>query len=110
MVLDCTDTGADEAIDNKTPWKERKTRYIDHLVHADSRSVLVAACDKRHNLGALVGDVRAHGAGYLDRFQADASGQVWYFEGILEALRGRIPRRLEQEIEAKLIDFRALVG
>ena len=109
MVLDCTDTQENEALGNKAPWKERKTRYIEHLARADSRSLLVAACDKRHNLDALVGDVRAQGIGYLDRFRAGAEDQIWYFEGVIEALRNRIPLRLLQELETRSAEFRALV-
>jgi (p)ppGpp synthase/HD superfamily hydrolase len=109
MVRACTDTEEHESLGSKAPWKERKSRYLDHLAHVDSRSALVTACDKRHNLGALVGDVRIHGVQYLDRFHAGASDQVWFFEGIVEALRDRIPRRLAEELEAVLDDFRRLV-
>ena len=109
IVRACTDTEEDEALDNKAPWKERKTRYIDHLIDGDSRSALVAACDKRQNLGALVGDLRTHGIDYLKRFRAGASDQVWYFESVNDALRDRIPRRLALELETNLADFRALV-
>ena len=110
MVRACTDTQEGEFLGNKTPWKERKSRYLEHLVHADARCALVTACDKRHNLGAMVGDMRAHGVQYLDRFNAGASDQVWYFEGVVEALRERIPGRLAEELEAVLADFRGLVG
>jgi len=54
--------------------------------------------------------MRAHGVQYLDRFNAGASDQVWYFEGIVEALRDRLPGRLAEELDAVLADFRALVG
>ena len=110
MVRACTDTGEEEFLGKKAPWKERKSRYLEHLVHSDARCALVTACDKRHNLGALVGDMRAHGVQYLDRFNAGASDQVWYFEGIVEALRDRLPGRLTEELEEVLADFRALVG
>jgi len=110
MVRACTDTEEDEVLGSKAPWKERKSRYLEHLPQADARCALVTACDKRHNLGAMVGDVRAHGVPYLDGFNAGASDQVWYFEGIVEALRERIPRRLAEELEAVLADFRTLVG
>lgn len=109
MVRDCTDTEEHESLENKAPWKERKSRYLGHLARVDSRSALVTACDKRHNLGALVGDVRAHGVQYLERFHAGAPDQVWYFERVVEALRDRVPRRLAQELEALLADFRTLV-
>ena len=111
MVRACTDTEEDEFLGSKAPWKERKDRYLEHLVHADARSALVTACDKRHNLGAMVGDVRARGVQYLDRcFHAGASDQLWYFEAVVEALRDRLPERLAEELEAVLADFRALVG
>jgi (p)ppGpp synthase/HD superfamily hydrolase len=110
MVRACTDTEEHEVLGNKAPWKERKSRYLEHLVHADARCALVTACDKRHNLGALVGDMRAHGVQYLDRFNAGAADQVWYFEGIVEALRDRLPGRLAEELDLVLDDFRALVG
>ena len=110
MVRDCTDTEEQESLEDKTPWKERKRRYVGHLAHVGSRSALVVACDKRHNLGALAGDVRAHGVEYLERFHAGASDQVWYFERVVEALRERIPRRLAEELEALLADFRTQVG
>ena len=50
--------------------------------------LLVTACDKRHNLGALVADLRTHGPGYLDHFNADKEDQVWYFENVLKAMEG----------------------
>lgn len=109
IVLDCTDTGADEAADSKAPWKERKTRYLEHLRHASRESLLVAACDKRHNLHALVWDVRTQGAVYLERFSGDPAEQVWYFESIVSALAGRVPSRLQGELTALVKDFRELV-
>jgi (p)ppGpp synthase/HD superfamily hydrolase len=109
MVLDCTDTEEHEVIGSKSCWKQRKTRYLEHLPRAGDRSALVAACDKLHNLASLVGDVRTHGRGYMSHFQAEVEDQVWYFEGVLEAVRGRIPARLEQELEALIREFRALL-
>ncbi len=52
--------------------------------------MLVAACDKRHNLFALVWDVRTHGPGYLERFNSAPREQLWYFEAIVGAIRGRV--------------------
>jgi len=112
MVHDCTDTRADEAAGSKAPWKERKQRYLEHLeelhqVHPDS--VLVAACDKRHNLHALVWDIRTQGPGYLARFNAEPHEQLWYFEGILRAVRDHVPERLRDELAALLREFAELL-
>ena len=109
IVLDCTDTAQGEAIGSKAPWKERKTRYLAHLATTDPRSLLVAACDKCHNLRALVWDVRTHGLGYLDRFNSGPPEQIWYFTELIEAMADRIPRRLHAELAALLEDFRALL-
>jgi (p)ppGpp synthase/HD superfamily hydrolase len=109
MVADCTDTEVDEAISSKAPWLVRKERHLAHLAEVGERSLLVAACDKRHNLHSLVWDVRTQGHGYLDRFNAAPDQQVWYFTEILRALRGKIPRRLMGELEALLAELEALV-
>jgi (p)ppGpp synthase/HD superfamily hydrolase len=110
IVLDCTDTEEHEHAGAKAPWRERKTRYLDHLPTCDARSLLVAACDKRHNLGALVADLRAHGPGYLEHFNADKEEQVWYFENVLKALEGKVPGRLSREMGVLLDEFRELAG
>ena len=109
IVLDCTDTLAADSIDDKSPWKERKDRYIAQLERAGARSLLVAACDKRHNLHALVRDTRSDGRATLERFSAGASDQLWYFERILSTLGGRIPASLHAELEALLAELRHLI-
>jgi (p)ppGpp synthase/HD superfamily hydrolase len=109
MVLDCTDTEEHEVRDDKAPWKVRKTRYLAHLLEVDERSALVAACDKRHNLGSLVGDIRADGPAIMERFSGENEAQVGYFEGVLDGVDGRIPKRLQQELEFLLGAFRALL-
>lgn len=109
MVLDCTDTLADESLEKKRSWEERKKAYIAHLDEAPQASLLVAACDKRHNLAAIVGDVSSDGPEVFDRFTATPDQHVWYFESILAAIRKDIPGRLVAEIEDLLEELRALV-
>lgn len=102
MILDCTDTTPEEAGARKGPWKERKTRYLDQLAGADPRSLLIAACDKRHNLGDLIGDLHLEGLATFDRFSAGAAEQRWYFESLAEIF-GRpssaLPARLLREYD-----------
>lgn len=109
MVSDCTDREPGEEIS----WRDRKERYIRHLaanVKARRPSVLVSFCDKRHNLGALVGDVGAYGSDYLERFNSDPAGQVWYYTQILGAAGGAVSKRLREEFEALLDEFQRQVG
>lgn len=108
IVLDCTDTTPEEAGASKGPWRARKERYLEQLRQAAAPSLLVAACDKRHNLGDLVSDLRREGPSTLDRFNAGASEQTWYFEGISRIVRPAIPDWLGHEIEALLSDFQRL--
>jgi GTP pyrophosphokinase len=110
IVLDCTDTLADESLAGKRPWKERKQRYLAHLANAPRASVLVSVCDKRHNLGTIAADVREHGVGYLRRFSGTPAEQLWYFRGILRAGGARIPSKLRAEMRALLRELAAATG
>jgi len=109
IVLDCTDTLASEAGASKGPWRKRKERYLEQLSCAGAASHLVAACDKRHNLGDLISDLRHEGTGTLDRFNASGLDQIWYFESVLQACRDSIPARLAIELDALLDELRNFI-
>jgi (p)ppGpp synthase/HD superfamily hydrolase len=110
IVRDCSDTGKGEAGAAKGPWRERKQRYHAQLAAASERSLLVAACDKLHNLNALVWDVETQGAVTLDRFNAGPADQLWYFDVLAALFEGRVPVRLQNQLKALLEQFRGLVG
>ena len=110
MVRDCTDTGPDESLEQKRPWAERKTNFVARLAHARPDSLLVVACDKRHNLQAIVGDVRSEGASVFERFTGRPGQQVWYFEAVFRVLRDSIPIRLSQELDALLEALKSQVA
>jgi len=110
IVRDCSDTGPGEAGATKGPWKERKLRYLRQLVAAPDRSLLVAACDKLHNLNALVWDLEEHGLVYLERFNAGPAEQLWYFDELHALIAGRgLPGRLVKELSALHEHFRRMV-
>ena len=110
MVSDCTDTGYEDTEGDKSPWFTRKRAYVDHLKEASVRSLLVSACDKRHNLGSMVLDVRNEGLAYQDRFMGRPEQQVWYYQAVLDALGGRVPTRLYRDISTQLIAFEKTLG
>jgi (p)ppGpp synthase/HD superfamily hydrolase len=110
IVLDCTDTRPGESVDDKDPWRKRKERYLEQLAAAAPPSRLVAACDKRQNLGDLVSDLRHEGPKTLARFNAGAEEQVWYFESMAKICRGDIPARLAQELDDLVAELKALVA
>lgn len=105
IVLDCTDTTPSETGERKGPWRERKERYLAQLAAADRPSRLVAACDKRQNLTDLVNDLRVEGPRTLERFNAGAEEQRWYFRGVLAACRPGLPAQLVADLEALVTAF-----
>ena len=109
IILDCTDTTPEEAGASKGPWQVRKDRYVEQLRNASRRSLLVAACDKRHNLGDLVADLRHDGTGIFARFNAGPDRQVWYFETLLDLFRPGVPPRLSNELAGLLDELRGFV-
>jgi (p)ppGpp synthase/HD superfamily hydrolase len=110
IVLDCTDTTAAEAGQAKGPWRERKLRYLEQLQRAEAPSLLVAACDKRHNLGDLVADIRHLGLDTLTRFNAGGPDQVWYYESVVSACRAAIPARLVMELDELVHELESFVN
>ncbi len=109
IVLDCTDTTAAEAGQRKGPWRERKERYLAQLRGAERSSRLVAACDKRHNLGDLVSDIRQQGLDTLERFNADGPEQVWYYESVVSVCRSAVPPEFALELDLLLGNLRSFV-
>lgn len=109
IVLDCTDTGPDEYLDDKKDWRERKDRYLEQLRRASSRTHLVAGCDKRHNLQAIVSDVKTWGPTIFDRFTATPSESVWYYASVIKVLRPSLPARLVEELDQLLAELEAQV-
>lgn len=109
IVADCTDTLPGDTPEQKSPWRERKERYLEHLKSTPNDSLLVAACDKLHNLGALVGDLRVQGLQYMKRFNAGPMDQVWFMEEFLRRVVGRVPLRLQLELDHMIVELRKLV-
>lgn len=98
IVQACTDLLDGDTPGAKGDWLTRKQRYLDHLPASWPPSRLVAACDKRHNLAALVADLRRHGAAYLERFNAGGDRQLWFYRAFLAAVGPYIPAALAVEL------------
>lgn len=110
IVLDLTDTTPEEAGASKGPWRARKERYLAQLRAAGPTSRLVAACDKRQNLGDLVADLRIEGPATLDRFNAGPSEQVWYFRSMETICRPAIPATLASDMATLLDELERIVA
>jgi (p)ppGpp synthase/HD superfamily hydrolase len=109
IVRECTDTLPGDTPTEKSPWMDRKSRYLDHLAGAAADSVLVAACDKRHNLDALIADYRVQGPQTFERFNAPAEEQLWFYRQFALQAGERLPARLRADLESLIDEFGDIV-
>lgn len=109
IVQACSDIGPDDTSDQKSPWLERKRRYLGQLAEAGKGACLVAACDKVDNLRSLVADLHREGPATLERFSATPRQTRWYYESIRDCLHGRAPERILVALDALLDELRSYV-
>jgi (p)ppGpp synthase/HD superfamily hydrolase len=83
IVDGCTDTYEDP----KPPWRERKERYLAHLVGAPASVRLVSSADKLHNARTVLSDYRLLGDDLWARFNGGKEGTLWYYRAIVDVLR-----------------------
>lgn len=114
IVNGCTKEEVDET---RTPEEQRKqrreirSRYFDHLRQSSPSVLLVSAADKLHNARAIVADLHERGPAALDRFNDDREGTIWYYDGVLAALRdAKAPRRLVRALEDAVAEMHALAA
>lgn len=88
IVWGCTDSVSDDSR-HKPGWSESKRRYLEHLLHASADVLLVAACDKLHNLQSIQIDLLESGAATFNRFRGGAEGTLWYYESLVEIFTTR---------------------
>jgi (p)ppGpp synthase/HD superfamily hydrolase len=105
----CSDVLPGDRPDAKSPWLERKRRYVTRLGAADVRARLVAACDKLHNLRCIVADLRAQGPGSLERFSSSPEQTRGYYEAARAALAPGLPAALVAEMDLLLEELRRFV-
>lgn len=105
IVEGCSDSFA-ETPDTKEDWRTRKERYLDHLRKADRSTLLVAACDKFHNLSNTVRDIRAEGVAAFARFRTGPADQIWYYTQCAETIELAglpIGRELRRELKEMIL-------
>ncbi len=110
IVMACSDAVAVPGRP-KPDWRERKETYLRHLdADADTDVLLVSACDKLHNARSILDDLRIEGDVVWQRFTvADPHAQLWYYTGVLEILKRRLPGHLTDELGVVVEEMAALV-
>jgi len=85
IVEGCTD---DFTGHNRTPWCDRKTKYIAHLrEEVDEETRIVSLADKVHNARTILLDYIDHGDSVFHRFRGHKDGTMWYYRSLVDAFR-----------------------
>jgi GTP pyrophosphokinase len=98
-VESCSDSTASDPT-KKSPLRQRKENYLEHLRNASGDALLVAVADKLHNARSILSDYRAVGENLWARFNAPREDQLWYYTALVETVRcTAAPAVLVHELE-----------
>ena len=105
IVKGCTD-----AFDTpKPPWKQRKEKYLKHLLQTGDKSVrLVSASDKLHNARAILADYRQHRENLWKRFNVGKNDQLWYYGELVKVFQRKGPRSPAVELDSVVTELKNL--
>ena len=95
IVRGCTDSYETP----KPAWRERKERYLQHLVKATPSVRLVSNADKLHNARAILTDLRIHGESVWQRFKAGKEGSLWYYRSLANTFKKLNNSALAKELD-----------
>ena len=85
IVLGCTDDIPDPDRKKRTTWRERKERFVASIGNKHRDVQLVCCADKLYNSRAIMIDYRKIGEQIWDRFSAEKSQTLWYYESLQQA-------------------------
>jgi (p)ppGpp synthase/HD superfamily hydrolase len=80
IVLSCSDAVIDRPGQKKPPWRKRKEAYIAKIATKSRGTILVSCADKLHNARSIMFDHDRIGDVVWDRFTADKTETLWYYE------------------------------
>lgn len=107
IVRDCSDS-LQPLGSEKAPWQERKEAAVRKLHELPSKSLLVVAADKLHNLRSTAADLGLEGPDVWNRFKTGREGFIWYHTEVLQVLQQLVPRsrsvRLMEPVLRELAD------
>jgi len=95
---------------NAATWRERKTRYLEHLEAGVSESALrVTAADKLHNARSILADLRDHGPSVWEKFNAPVTDHIWYYTELVRVLSDAHDGPTVRELQRVVADLVAEV-
>ena len=104
IVLGCTDAD----VIPKPPWRERKEKYVAHLLQAPESVRLVSASDKLHNARSILLDYRTSGEALWSRFSGGREGTLWYYRALVTAFETRGSSPLIAELDRTVTEIERL--
>ena len=106
VVEGCTDADTDP----KPPWRERKEKYLAHLITADADTLLVSAADKLNNVRSILSDYRAIGESVWSRFHGGRDGTLWYYRTLRDVFLQHPPNRITRDLELAVNELELLAN
>jgi GTP pyrophosphokinase len=82
-MSDCAPADGQE----KPEWLERKTKYLEKIKDASPEVLLVVACDKLHNIKALIEDVGNYSIDAISILGATPEQILWYYQSVADIVK-----------------------
>ena len=102
-------TASDPA--EKTDWRAKKAKYLEHLRNANADALFVAAADKLHDARAMLSDAREMGEESWLRFNGSKEDQLWRYDAVVEILRHRgAPKILVNELSRAVAELKQFLS
>ena len=105
IVDGCSDTD----LDPKPPWRHRKEAYLKRLTRESPAVRLVSACDKLHNVRAIIRDYRTHGDRLWRRFNGGKDGTLWYYSALVKVYQAEERTPVVADLAREVATLRRLV-
>ena len=108
-VADVVDGCSDTDVTPKPPWRGRKRAYLARLAAASPAVRFVSACDKLHNVRAVIRDYRALGDRLWTRFNGGKAGTLWYYGELAKIYRRTEHPELVEDLAREVRTLKRLV-
>jgi (p)ppGpp synthase/HD superfamily hydrolase len=104
--------------DNPMTWREKKDAYFAKLMNGKDEAILVAACDKMHNMQSYI-DMTKEEGDVMYKFGSDGRDEkIWYVTNTMNIIKQRMSESeknaltdgLVQDFEDKIISYRRCLG
>ena len=105
IVDGCSETD----VDPKPTWRHRKEAYLKRLTREAPAVRLVSACDKLHNVRAIIRDYRAHGDRLWRRFNGGKDGTLWYYSALVKVYQAAERTPVVADLAREVATLRRLV-